>query len=313
MNKNLFLTCEGGRLFRLDVTTGVSTLLYQHPSGQELMGLAFLDDKIYFAGLTIIAKGTLQGDRLFVEKEVECFSKPKGLAKLLRKFWQRVGAESRAVECVSQDFHQMNTVGRKLFVTATGRNEVWEFKEDLTNTRRIALQPHRYDFHHLNNVFWDGQSFYVCLNRYGKPFGYAGYARFTEDWEEIERRTIGWESHALIVIQGQIWNLVASSGNLKRVWHPHRSGLMVNGNLVFEHDPDQVFCKDFSADAERIYIVGGQICAREERKHSDGVVFVLDRDYRLQKEIRIPGVGGIRGCRLQGVDYSNGVRDYAPE
>lgn len=203
----------------------------------------------------------------------------------------------------------MNIVRGKLFIAATSRNEVWEFDEDLNLTRRIPIQPHRHDYHHLNNVFWDGQAFYVCLNRYGKPYGYGGYAKFTWEWEEIERGTLGWESHALAIVDGRKWNLVASSGSAKQIFHPHKAGLMVDGKLVFEHDPDQVFCKDLSIDSEHIYMVGGQVCLREDRKNADGIVFMLNRQYQLMKEFRIPRIGGICGCRLDGVDYSNGIQD----
>jgi hypothetical protein len=289
--------------------TGVSTLLYQHPSRQTLMGLAFLRDVIYFAGKTFVIRGQLQGDQVVVQKELECYRTVKGLTRQLRKFWERVGALSRAVEYTPQHFHQMNIALGKLFISDTERNEVLELDEDLNIIRRIPIQPHRRDHNHLNNVFWDGVAFYVCLNRYGKPFGYGGYAKFTKEWEEVERRTLGWESHALAIVQGQIWNLVASSGTTKQIWHPHKAGLMVDGRLVFEHDPDQVFCKDFSVDTDYIYMVGGQISAREERKAADGFVFVLDRQYHQIKEFRIPKIGGICGCRLQGEDYSNGVRD----
>ena len=309
MNKNLFLTCEGGRLYRLNLMTGVSTLLYQHPSRQTLMGLAFLRDAIYFAGRTFVVRGQLQGDQVVVQKELKGLRKVKGLTRQLRKFWERLGAHSRAVEYTPQHFHQMNIALGKLFISDTERNEVLELDEDLNQIQRIVIQPHRRDYNHVNNVFWDGVSFYVCLNRYWKPFGYSGYAKFTKEWEEVERRTLGWESHALAIVQGQIWNLVASSGTTKQIWHPHKAGLMVEGRLVFEHDPDQVFCKDFSVDDECIYLVGGQIRAREERKAADGFVFVLDRQYHLVKEFRISKSGGICGCRLLGEDYSNGVRD----
>ena len=33
---------------------------------------------------------------------------------------------------------------------------------------------------------------------------------------------------------------------------------MINGELVFEHDPDKYFCNDFPMDDEHIYIVGGE-------------------------------------------------------
>ncbi len=307
MSVSLVVTSEGGRVYRLDVSSGQATLLYQHPGGQELMGVVVVGNTIYLSGSTVLLKGTLQGDCVVVQQEREYFHHGRWMAKQLRNFWHRVGAYARVVEYVPQDFHQMNLVEGRLVVTATSRNEVWEVDKDLALLRRIVIQPHRHDYHHLNNVFWDGQWFYVCLNRYAQPFGVAGYAKFTKEWEEVERKTLGWESHALAIVQGQLWNLVASSSTHKPIAHPHKAGLMVDDTLVFEHDPDRVFCKDFSVDADRIYIVGGQIGVREMRKQAEGVVYVLDRQYRLQKEIRIAGTGGFRGCRLLGVDYSNGA------
>jgi hypothetical protein len=83
---------------------------------------------------------------------------------------------------------------------------------------------------------------------------------------------------------------------------------MVNGELVFEHDPDKYFCKDFSMDDEHIYIVGGESKRREDRGLAAGVVFVLNRKYELLEEHVLHGMGGLCGCRLPDVDYSNGAR-----
>jgi hypothetical protein len=143
-------------------------------------------------------------------------------------------------------------------------------------------------------LLWE--AFYVCLNCYHKSYGYAGYAKFDLDWNEIERRRIGWESHALSVIDGKIVNLCSSSGAIKNISHPHRAGLMVNGELVFEHNPDKYFCKDFSMDDEHIYIVGGESKKREDRGKAAGVVFVLNRKYELLKECVLPGTGGLCGA-----------------
>ena len=60
---------------------------------------------------------------------------------------------------------------------------------------------------------------------------------------------------------------------------------MVNGKLVFEHNPDKYFCKNFSMDNEHIYIVGGgESKRREARGMASGVVFGLDRKYELLEE-----------------------------
>jgi hypothetical protein len=81
---------------------------------------------------------------------------------------------------------------------------------------------------------------------------------------------------------------------------------MVEDEFVFEYDCDEYFCKDFSMDENRIYVIGGKLARREQRRTADGVVFVLNRQYELLEKHVISGLGGFNGCRLRGIDHSNG-------
>lgn len=82
---------------------------------------------------------------------------------------------------------------------------------------------------------------------------------------------------------------------------------MIGGDFVFKYDTHEYFCKDFSMDEERIYIVGGRNTQRERRAVADGVVFVLNRRFELLEKHEISGFGGFNGCRLRGTDYSTGI------
>jgi hypothetical protein len=309
MNEFLYLTSQSGKLMRLNTKSGDYDVLYQDPQSKYLFGLVLNPKKLYFSGQTVLGMGAISSTGFQVEKVVEFYGPQwDKIKRRVRKFWLRLGAYSRAVHYSMPDFHQMNVHNSSLYVSATGLNEVWQLDQELNLIRRIVIQPHIQDYHHLNNVFFDGDAFYVCLNRYGQQYGNGGYAKFDRNWNELERRMVGWESHGLMLFQGQIINLCSSSGSIKNVNHPHHAGLMVNGDLVFEHDPNKYFCKDISMDDERIYIVGGENKKREERGAAAGVIFILNRKYELLEERVIPGIGGLCGCRLPDVDYSNGAK-----
>jgi hypothetical protein len=143
----------------------------------------------------------------------------------------------------------------------------------------------------------------------GRP-GFGGYAKFDLAWNEVERRAIGWESHALSVIDGKVMQLCCFSWRSAAIsQHPQRAGLMINGEFVFHYDPQKYFCKDFSLDDENIYIVGGSNARRDPRASAVGVVFVLNKTFELLREAELAGLGGFNGCRLQGIDHSKG---YSP-
>lgn len=309
MNQFLYLACAGGRLFRFHIESGESTLIYQHPTAQAMMGLAFSKGQLYFGGQTFLGKGKVCNGRVRVLKLTEFFSVPWEKAyQVMRRFWmKRVGSASRAMPYVNPQFHQMNMYHDKLYVTVTGRNEIWELSQDLELLRCIIVQPHIEDYNHLNNVFYDGQYYYVCLARYEKELGPGGFAKFDKDWVEVERQSLGWESHGFCILGGKRFHLFSSSGAIKGpLFHPHRAGLMVDETIVFEYDPDKYFCKDFSMDENHIYLVGGEVKPRDERKESNGIVFVLNHDFEFLKKSTILNGGGIGGCHLSDVDDTDG-------
>lgn len=79
--------------------------------------------------------------------------------------------------------------------------------------------------------------------------------------------------------------------------HPNQSGLMVDGNLVWDHDPDESFCKGLCYDEKHIFICGGKKAKRARRKHTAGIIYVLDRNtYELVKTIEHEKIRGLRGA-----------------
>lgn len=308
MNRHLLLTSESGKLIEWDTETHQYRLLYEHPANGFLFGIACHGDTLYFGGSTFLAMGTRNSQGFQLLKTVTPYEPRRGMySRLQRSFWTKVGAYARAIPHGKPDLHQINIYGSTLYVTATSWNEIWLLTSDLQLQRRIRIQPYIRDYHHVNNVFCDGTYFYVCLNRYAGIPGAGGYAKFDHHWNEVERRSVGWESHALSVIDGQIIQLSAFSRTLHSVHHHRPAGLMVNDSFVFEYDAQQYFCKDFSMDDNYIYVVGGENTTRRERKTCAGIVFVLNRRYHLLQTCLIPGIGGINGCRLPDLDYSNGA------
>ena len=313
MNQFLYLACAGGRLFRLDIATGDAQLIYQHSDYQPLMGMVIEQEQLYFGGQTFLGKGVLRDTKIedLTIKEFYPLQWKKA-HQVMRSFWsKRVGATSRAMPYVNPQFHQMKMYDGKIYITVTGRNEVWELSDELELLRCIIIQPHIEDYNHVNNVFFDGKYFYVGLARYERKLGPGGFAKFDKDWVEVERQSLGWESHGFCIIGDKRFHLCSSSGAIKGpLYHPHRAGLMVNDEIVFEYDPVKFFCKDFSIDENYIYVAGGGVKPRDERKGTPGTVFVLNHDFELLKTYTLPTSGGICGCHLSNLDYTIGGNGF---
>jgi hypothetical protein len=308
----MLITSEGGKLIQFDAEANRHTVLYQNPRGKSIFGVTEHEGEVYLSGDTFLSKGRLDETGLTLLKDVVPFAPPfRGQIRLaMRWFWTRVGAHARVIPYDTPGLHQLNCYGASLYVTATSWNEIWTLDLDLQLKKRIPLEPYVLNYHHVNNVFCDGANYYVCLNKYrGRP-GLGGYAKFDLAWNEVERRAMGWESHALSVIDGHVMQLCCYSWrSLGCKEHPKRAGLMVDGEFVFDYDPQEYFCKDFSVDDDHIYIVGGSNTSREQRASAVGVVFILNRQFQLLERYKIAGLGGFNGCRLRGQDYSKG---YAP-
>lgn len=309
MNRHLFLTCESGKLLQFDKETCRHDVLYQHQANEYLFGIACHGNLLYFAGCTFLATGQTSRDGFQLREVVKPYKALRGVHnRLVRYLWKKLGVHSRVIPHNKPYLHQMNIYDSTIYIAATSWNEIWILDLRLNLRQRIKLQPYVADYHHINNVFSDGKHFYACLNRYAGEGSAGGYAKFDQQWNELERRALGWESHALCVIEGRIVQLsLYPKGTGTDTGQPPRAGLMINETLVFEYDYRKYFCKDFSMDDEHIYIVGGENVARDKRAKAAGVVFVLNHQYELLKECIIPGVGGINGCRLPELDYSNGL------
>lgn len=310
MGSPLFITSESGRLLAFDTETAQLDTLYQDIEHESLFGIACEEDQMYLCGATSLTSGRLTTHGFELQRrEVPFQPLLRGEARrLVRWIWSRLGFHARAIRYERPGLHQMNFYGDRLYVAASSWNEIWVVDPSLRILERIPLHPHRLDFYHLNNVFCDGRSFYVCLNRYDGRSGIGGYARFDLEWTEILRQPIGCETHALSVIDGNIVTLCCVSWRSDSAPQALRqAGLMVDGALVFEYDHDQYFCKDFSMNTDRIYIVGGTATDRSKRAFADGVLFVLDRSYRLLTKHVFSEFGGFNGCRFQGIDYSKGI------
>lgn len=310
MSAPLYVTTESGLLVAIDTENSRLRVLYEDPLREVLFGIACHEDRMFLSGATGLTTGrlTTRGfERLSTHVPFTLPVRGEG-RRLMRWFWSRIGAYSRVISYDKPGLHQMNLYHDRLYVAATVWNEIWIVDFGLHVLKRIALQPHMRDFYHLNNVFCDGTAFYVCLNRYdGRP-GIGGYIKFDLAWNEIERRAIGWQSHALSVINGQVIQLCCLSPETGiPTRHPAQAGLMVGQNLAFEYDARQFFLKDFSMTDDRIYLVGGTTTERANRTTSAGVVMTLTRSFTFIKMEVFPGLGGFNGCRLMGLDYSKGV------
>jgi hypothetical protein len=308
-SRQLILTSEGGKLIRFDTKTGRFDVLYEHSSSDYLFGIVCDGDHVYFSGCTFLGLGQIGTRGFELIKTVTPFQPKRGTySRMMRSLWTTLGAHSKIIPYGKPDLHQMNQYGSTLYVAATSWNEIWLFDLDLQLKQRIQLQPVMRDYYHLNNVFCDGTHFYVCLNRYTGGPGSGGYAKFDLEWNEVERRAVGCESHALSVIDGQVVQLSCYSWRSEdQIRHPRKAGLMIGNDFVFEYDPQEYFCKDFSMDEECIYIIGGKNARRERRAVADGIVFVLNRRFELLEKHEIRGLGGLNGCRLRGTDHSRGA------
>jgi hypothetical protein len=308
-HKALLVTTESGKLIQLELASRQFDILFQHPDRESVFGVTNNGDQIYLSGATFLASGRIRENQLQDIQIRYPFPSPlRGQARqLMRWFWTELGAHSRVIPYDKPGLHQMNLYGSALYIAATTWNEVWVADLDLNVQRRIPLQPHLLDYFHLNNVFCDGKHFYVCLNRYAGRPGHGGYAKFDLEWNELERRALGWESHAFSVIDNRMFHLSCLSWRSRtQTAHPVQAGLMMESELVFAYEPNEFFCKDFSMDDEHIVIVGGTSAERGQRSSASGVVFILNRRFELLSKEIISGLGGFNGCRFLGCDYSKG-------
>ena len=293
----LIIAAEGGRLYHYDFAKDRLGLVFEEEGKETLMGLAKEGQCLYVGAKTRIYKLELNKNNFY--KEV----------KSSRKFLKRKFSRRKR----DADFHQMDIIDGYLYITATGFNEIFKMDLGLNLVKYYKVKPprrffpirYKWNYNHINNIFFHNDRFYVCLNWLtSTQYGPSGIAVLNEKMEELERFEYGWETHNFSIINNDKYVLCGTSGAIRKINNPHRSGLMVNGKLVFEHEPSSFFCKDFSMDDSFIYLVGGSVNKRDQRNKSCGVIFVLDRNYSLVKEKIFSDSGGFCGCLAPGKDLT---------
>lgn len=208
----------------------------------------------------------------------------------------------------SPGFHQMNFYDGKLYTTATKRNQIWIYDEDLKRTAKIKITPPNPDkrvrfklnYNHINNIVKHKEAFYINLNWLtNEQYAHSGVLKTDEEFNESEKFQFAWESHDFQFVDGRMMAICSTSGKDKQIRHPNTSGLMVDGELVWKHNPDESFCKSFCTDEQYIYFCGGMKALRKKRKNTSGVIYVIDKNtFELVKKITSNQLKGIRGARL---------------
>jgi hypothetical protein len=75
---------------------------------------------------------------------------------------------------------------------------------------------------------------------------------------------------------------------------------MVEGELVFEHDSDEAFCKGLCYDEHFIYLCGGRKMERRHRKKSSSILYILNRsDYSLARKFESADIKAVKGAILR--------------
>lgn len=275
----LLLATEAGELIKFDPDNGMHELLFKSHANDAFMGIAEHEDALFLASLDKIYKLNMQ--TWHVDEETISYSP-------------------------SPDFHQMQIYDNKLYATITKRNQIWVYNLSLNllDSFNIASPfpdkqvEYKKNYNHINNIIKRDNKFYVNLNWFtSTPYAGSGVAVLDEHFKPVERYEFGWETHDFQFIDDDMVALCASSSKRKKIMHPYKAGLIVNNELVFEHDPDYAFCKGLAYDENYLYLCGGRKKTRLLRRFAGGVIYKLNRkDYRLAAIIEPAGIKAIKGC-----------------
>lgn len=275
----LLLATEGGQVVAFDPASGQHRCIFHSSDDEAMMGIEIAGPHLYVASLSRLYKLRLDDFSLVT---------------------------STLLYDPTPDFHQMQSYDGLLYVTATKANQVWIFDEDLTLTLVHQVPPpdpkkpvkYKKNYNHLNNIIREGDRFYIGLNWLTTTqYASSGVLVTDADLVEIERFEFGWETHDFQFLDGKKIAICATSSKGKRVRHPYRSGLMVDGELRFEHDAEEAFCKGLCYDDEFIYLCGGRKMERRHRKNSSSIIYILHRgDYSLAGTFESSEIKAIKGA-----------------
>lgn len=265
-----------------DPGTGAHECVFHSSDDEAMMGIEAVGDFLFVASLSRIYKLRLSDFSLVSKTE---FYEP------------------------TPDFHQMQSYDGTLYVTATKANEIWLYDEELNLVRKHVVAPpnpkrrikYKKNYNHLNNIIRQEGRFYIDLNWLTTTqYAQSGVLVTDAELEEIERFEFGWETHDFQFIDGKRTAICATSDKGKRVKHCRRSGILVEGELVFEHDSEEAFCKGLAHDDNYFYLCGGKKMERRHRKKSSSVIYQVRRsDYSLVAKHESVEIKAVKGAILR--------------
>lgn len=277
----LLLATEGGQIVELDTETKAHEVVFFSSDDEAMMGIAVHKNHLYAASLSRIYKIRMSDFTVATQ------------TKLYRP---------------SPDFHQHQFYDGLLYTTITKRNQIWAYDEDLNRVRVHDVQaPHpdkrvkyKKNYNHINNIVKHEGRFYVNLNWLTSlQYASSGVAVFDEEFNELDRFEYGWETHDFQFVDGKKIAICATSSTRKKIHHPARSGIMLEGELVLEHDSGHAFCKGLTYDDRHFYMCGGLKMTRAKRKESNGVICVVNKDtFELEESFESSDIKAIKGAIL---------------
>lgn len=275
----LLLATEGGQVVAFDTATREHRCVFHSSDNEAMMGIEAVASHLYVASLSRV-----------YQLRLEDFSEV---------------TRTRLYD-PTPDFHQMSFANGFLHLTATKDNQIWLFEPGLRLARIHQVTPpapsrravYKKNYNHLNHIVRADDRFYISLNWLtATQYANSGVLVTDDDLGEIERFEFGWEIHDFQFLDGKKIAICATSSKGKRVKHPYRSGLMVDGELVFEHDAEEAFCKGIAHDENHIFLCGGRKMERRHRKNSSSILYVLRRnDYSLVETIESTDIKAIKGA-----------------
>jgi len=275
----LLLATEAGELVKLNTETKEHQLLFKSNVKDAFMGIAIHGEHLFLATLERVYKLSLAS-------------------------WQPVGMTETYRP--SPDFHQMQIYDERLYTTITKRNQIWVYDLDLNLVEIHHITPpfpgkkvvYKKNYNHINNIVKRDGKFYINLNWFtSTPYASSGVAVLNEQFKLLEKFEFSWESHDFQFVDDDMVALCACSSKRKKIMHPNKAGLWVNNELVFEHNPDTVFCKGLTYNDRYYYLCGGKKKTRVLRRTANGVIYIVDRQtYKLVETIDTNHIKAIKGC-----------------
>lgn len=275
----LLLATVNGEAVLFDTATNDIDVVFKGAADEALMGISLVNGTLFIASLNRIYK--IRWDDHSVLKKTKRY-RP------------------------TPDFHQMNHYDGRLYTTATTRNQIWVYDLDLKRRQKVRIKPpiqgkrviYKKNYNHINNIVKQEGKFYINLNWFTEAqYADSGVLVTDTGFRELDKFKYAWESHDFQFDGEKMMAICSTSSKDKKILHPFSSGLMVDGELVWEHDPDESFCKGLCHDDRFIYMCGGKKAERARRKSTRGVIYVIDKKrYHLVKKIENDRLMGIRGA-----------------